>query len=131
MSTQEIEAKDPSRLARAVTTSAAPSRSSRRTRTSRAWGAITFGLAVLIVVLVFALQNLESVEVTFLSLHGDLPLAVLLLVVAALGALIVFTFGAARIVQLRVGARRSRRDLRSRSGSSPAAAARGDGRESR
>jgi uncharacterized integral membrane protein len=56
------------------------------------------------------LQNLKSVEVTFLSPHGNLPLAVLLLLVAVLGALIVFAFGAARIVQLRVAARRSRRE---------------------
>lgn len=85
-----------------------PSRtSSKRTRTSRAWAAITFGLAGLLVVLVFALQNLKSVKVTFLSLHGNLPLAVLLLLVAALGALIVFSFGAARIVQLRLQARRA------------------------
>lgn len=77
------------------------------TRTSRAWAAITFGLAGLLVVLVFALQNLKSVEVTFLSLHGNLPLAVLLLLVALLGAFTVFSFSAARIVQLRVQARRA------------------------
>lgn len=83
--------------------------SSSRTRASGAWAAVALGLAALTVVLVFVLQNLRSVEVTFLSLHGHLPLAVLLLLVAVVGGLIVFAFGAARIVQLRVGARRLRR----------------------
>lgn len=78
----------------------------RRTRTSRAWAMTTGGLIALVIVLVFALQNLQRVEVTFLSLHGHLPLAVLLLLVAVLGALVVFAFGASRIVQLRVQARR-------------------------
>jgi uncharacterized integral membrane protein len=39
-----------------------------------------------------------------LSLHGELPLAVLLLLVAVLGALVAFAFGAARIIQLRLRA---------------------------
>lgn len=86
-------------------------RTSRTTRISRAWGWISFGLAALVVVVVFALQNLSTVEVSFLSLHGELPLAVLLLVVAALGALIVFAFGAARIMQLRLHARRASPEL--------------------
>lgn len=77
-----------------------------RTRASRAWAITTGGLIALVMVLVFALQNLQRVEVTFLSLHGHLPLAVLLLLVAVLGALVVFAFGASRIVQLRVHARR-------------------------
>lgn len=111
MSDQPIEARDPGGAPRSSTgESTTPERLSKRTRTSRAWAAITVGLAGLVVVLVFILQNRKDVEVKFLSLSGQLPLAILLLLVAVLGALIVFAFGAARIVQLRVAARRSRRE---------------------
>lgn len=72
--------------------------------------AIATGLLVLVAVLAFALQNLRSVQVSFFSLHGDLPLVILLVLAAAAGALIVFGFGAARIIQLRVAARRARQD---------------------
>jgi uncharacterized integral membrane protein len=110
MSARPIEARDPQGPpAYVAARSPTQPRSPARTRTRRAWGAITLGLATLLVVLVFALQNLRRVEVSFLSLHGRLPLAILLLLVAVLGALVVFAFGAARIVQLRVEGRRSRR----------------------
>ena len=84
-------------------------RSSERTRISGAWAAVTVGLAAVVVVLVFALQNSKAVEVTFIGMHWHLPLAILLLLVAALGGLVVFAFGAARIVQLRIAARHSGR----------------------
>ena len=37
------------------------------------------GVLALVVILVFILQNLQSVEVYFLAFHGHLPLAVALL----------------------------------------------------
>ena len=64
----------------------------------------------ILAILVFTLQNLQRVEVSFFGLHGRLPLGILLLLVAVGGALIVFAFGVARIAQLRVGARRAQRD---------------------
>jgi len=88
-----------------ATLSDEPEDASKRTRISAAWVGITSGLAALVVVLVFALQNLHTSRVTFFSLHGQLPLAVLLLLAAALGGVTVFAFGAARIVQLRLQAR--------------------------
>jgi putative membrane protein len=81
----------------------------RRTRLSGAWTAIVVGLVALVVILVFILQNQQSVEVTFLMLHGRLPLAVALLFALILGAVIVVAFGAARILQLRMVAGRARR----------------------
>jgi uncharacterized integral membrane protein len=87
----------------------AQEKSARHTRTSGAWVSIALGLAALVVVLVFAMQNLSTVEVTFLSLHWTPPLAVMLLVASALGGVVVFAFGAARIGQLRIQARRARR----------------------
>jgi len=86
-----------------------------RTRLSGAWTAVVVGLVLLVVILVFILQNQQSVEVSFLFLSGHLPLAVALLFAMILGALIVFTFGAARLLQLRMVAGRARRDAAARS----------------
>jgi uncharacterized integral membrane protein len=81
----------------------------RRTRLSGAWTAIVIGLVALVVILVFILQNQQSVEIKFLMFQGNLPLAVALLFALILGAVIVFAFGAARILQLRMVAGRARR----------------------
>ena len=83
----------------------------RRTRLSGAWTAVVIGLVILIVILVFILQNQQSVEVSFLVFSGHLPLAVALLFAMILGALIVVAFGAARILQLRMVAGRARRKV--------------------
>jgi uncharacterized integral membrane protein len=61
------------------------------------------------VILVFILQNQQSVQVSFLFFSGHLALAVALLFAVILGAVIVFAFGAARISQLRMVAGRARR----------------------
>ena len=81
----------------------------RRTRLSGAWTAIVVGLVALVVILVFILQNQQSVEVAFLMFHGHLPLAVAMLFALILGSVVVFAFGAARIFQLRMVAGRARR----------------------
>jgi uncharacterized integral membrane protein len=81
----------------------------RQTRLSGAWTAIVVGLVALVLILVFVLQNQQSVDVSFLVFRGHLPLAVALLFALILGAVIVVAFGAARILQLRMVAGRARR----------------------
>jgi lipopolysaccharide assembly protein A len=81
----------------------------RRTRLSGAWTAIVIGLLALVVILVFILQNQQSVQIKFLVFEGNLPLAIALLFALILGAVIVVAFGAARILQLRMVAGRARR----------------------
>src|SRR5450759_5202190 len=81
----------------------------RQTRLSGAWTAIVVGLVAMVVILVFILQNQQSVEVTFLVFKGHLPLAVALLFALIFGCLLVVAFGAARILQLRMVAGRARR----------------------
>src|SRR5713226_4453052 len=81
-----------------------PYRGERQTRLSGAWTALVIG----IVILVFILQNLQNVEVHFLMFQGQLPLAVALLFAMILGAVVVLAFGAGRILQLRLVARRAR-----------------------
>jgi uncharacterized integral membrane protein len=79
------------------------------TRLSGAWTALVIGILALVLILVFILQNLQSIEISFLVFHGHLPLAVALLFAVILGAVIVLAFGGARITQLRGVAKRARR----------------------
>ena len=80
-----------------------------RTRAGAAWISVAFGLLFLVVILVFMLQNLRDVRVSFLTAHWSIPLAIDLLLAATLGGLIVLLLGAVRILQLRVLARRHAR----------------------
>jgi len=79
------------------------------TRTSMVWTMIGVGVVLLIAILVFILQNGQRARVRFLMADGTLPLGVALLFAALLGALLVLVAGAARVLQLRVVARRHRR----------------------
>src|SRR5713226_8640761 len=66
-----------------------PYRGERQTRLSGAWTALVIGIVILVV-------------------QGQLPLAVALLFAMILGAVVVLAFGAGRILQLRLVARRAR-----------------------
>jgi len=88
---------------------AAPSLKIKRTRTSGIWVAVGFFAVVLLLLLIFILQNGAQVNVSYLGAHGRLPLGVALLLSAVCGVLLVVLAGAARIGQLRAVARRHRR----------------------
>ncbi len=91
-------------LAGAPTTS--PSGRVPRTRTGSAWlGICTAGVAS-VVLIVFMLQNTRSVEVTFLWMHGSVPLALALLIAGVGVAVLAMAVGVARMGQLRRLARR-------------------------
>jgi len=72
------------------------------------------GTAVLVVVLIFIIQNAHAVSVSFLGAHLHLSLAVALLLAAIAGALVMTAAGTARITQLRRIMRRDRRRPRAR-----------------
>ena len=80
-----------------------------RTRLSGAWTAAAGALAVLVLLLVFILLNLTRVDVNFYGAHVRVPLAVVLLLAMVLGSVLVFGLGAARILQVRMRARRASR----------------------
>jgi len=80
------------------------------TRLSGAWTALVIGVLALVLILIFILQNLQSVQLSFLFFQGHLPLAVALLFAVILGAVIVLAFGGARISQLRGVAKRARQN---------------------
>ena len=81
----------------------------KRTRTSGIWVAVGFFGVILLLLLIFILQNGTQVSVSYLGMHGHLPLGVALLLAAVCGVLLVVLAGAARISQLRATARRHRR----------------------
>lgn len=81
-----------------------------RTRTGAAWLGVCIAGSAFVVLLVFMLQNTGSVEVSFLWMHGSVPLALALLVAAVGAAILTIAVGAARTTQLR---RLSRRGFRS------------------
>ena len=81
----------------------------KRTRTGGVWVAVGFFAVVLLLLLIFILQNGTDVSVSYLGMHGHLPLGVALLLAAVCGVLLVVLAGTARIGQLRATARRHRR----------------------
>jgi uncharacterized integral membrane protein len=81
----------------------------KRTRTSGVWVAVGCFAVVLLLLLIFILQNGAEVSVSYMGAHGHLPLGVALLLAAVCGVLLVVLAGAARISQLRASARRHRR----------------------
>jgi uncharacterized integral membrane protein len=81
----------------------------RRTRLGGAWFGFAVGAVILILLLVFILENGHKVDISFFGAHGHLPLGVALLLAAALGILLVVIPGSGRIIQLRRTARRHRK----------------------
>ena len=81
----------------------------RRTRIGGLWVATASCAVVLLLLLIFILENSQRVGVAYFGAHGHLPLGVALLLAAVLGVLIVAIPGTARIIQLRMTARRHRR----------------------
>lgn len=79
-----------------------------RTRTARAHTALIAGAIVLILLLVFIIENTESVKISYFGAGFHLPLGVALLLAAIGGALLVGMVGTARILQLRRSVRRGR-----------------------
>lgn len=98
----------PSPVEQHVVRSTRTSRTSRTSRTGRAWTALILFVGVLILLLVFVLQNGESVKVSFLGADGTMPHAVAMLFAAAGGALLVAIPGMGRAVQPRRLAHRHR-----------------------
>ena len=68
-----------------------------------------FFAVILLLLLIFILQNNTDVSVSYLGMHGHLPLGVALLLAAVCGVLLVVLAGTARIGQLRATARRRRK----------------------
>ena len=75
------------------------------TRTGRFNLALAAAMAFVVIILVFILENLQSVKVSFFGADWRIPLGVDLLLAAVLGGLIMFFAGSLRVMQLRRAAR--------------------------
>src|SRR3546814_3416788 len=77
-----------------------------RTRAATTWVGLVIGAIVLILLLVFILQNRESVSVKILAWQIDFTLGITILLSAIAGALIMALAGGVRIIQIRRAAKR-------------------------
>jgi uncharacterized integral membrane protein len=78
------------------------------TRVSRAWIGIIAGALVLVLLLIFILQNTRDVKVSYFTLTGTMPLGVALLLAAISGLLLAGGVASMRIWQLRHRIRKPR-----------------------
>lgn len=77
-----------------------------RTRVSTAFSGFVAGAIVLILLLIFILENTQSVKISFLGAGGHVAIGVALLLAAVGGALVIGMLGTARIAQVRRHAKR-------------------------
>ena len=80
----------------------------QRSKTSTLFVGLGVSALILVLLLVFILENLQSIPIDFLGLKGKFPLGVALLFSAVAGVLLTTVLGALRIIQLRLRARRLR-----------------------
>lgn len=73
----------------------------RTTRSSAWWVGLIIAAVLLVLLLIFIAQNSPHVTVHFFSAHGQVSLAVALLLAAVAGVLLIAIPGTARIMQLR------------------------------
>ena len=73
------------------------------------WVASALFALVLLLLLIFILENGQRADIGFFGAHGHLPLGIALLLAAILGMLLVVIPGTGRIIQLRMLARRHRK----------------------
>lgn len=71
------------------------------TRLSAAWVGVMAGAMVLVLLLVFILQNTRSVNVSYFTLSGSMPLGIALLLATMAGLLLAGGIASLRIWQLR------------------------------
>src|SRR5689334_21876309 len=78
------------------------------TRTGRTWVAVCAGALITVALIIFMLQNTQTVQVNFLGRTGSTSLALMLLIAAVGGILLTLIIGSARILQLRHAVRKPR-----------------------
>ena len=98
--------------AAAPTTSTTPANLAREsavkfTRAAALWSALIVGFLILILLLVFIVQNTDSATVHFFVWEWNLPVGVAILLAAVCGGLLTVAAGTARIIQLRRAAKKN------------------------
>ena len=88
---------------------APPARGVKRTRAGGVWVAVAFFALILVLLLIFILENTQRAGISYFGVHGHSTLGVALLLDAVLGVLLVAMPATWRIVQLRTAGRRHRK----------------------
>ncbi|MBP1231724.1 putative integral membrane protein [Arthrobacter sp. PvP102] len=91
-----------------ATQATAPPEDRHVTRAGMVWVAVATALAVMVLLIIFILQNQDYVQVRYFGLEGAVPLGIALFIAAVGGGVLVAVAGAARIIQLRAAAHRRR-----------------------
>lgn len=91
-----------------------PVRPVKPSRLGGLWTTLISGAVVLLLLLIFILENSQTVNIAYFGAHGHLPLGVALLFAAIFGILLVVIPGVGRMVQLRLAARRHARSAAAR-----------------
>jgi uncharacterized integral membrane protein len=89
------------------TTPAQPESAVKFTRAAALWSALIVGFVVLILLLVFILQNTDSTTVRLFAWQWKLPVGVAILLAAVCGGLVTVLAGTSRILQLRRAAKKN------------------------
>jgi uncharacterized integral membrane protein len=97
----------PARVPDQATPVKPPESAVKFTRAAALWGAMIVGFLVLILLLVFILQNTNSTTIHFFAWQWSLPVGVAVLFAAIGGGLLTVAVGSARIFQLRRAAKRN------------------------
>jgi uncharacterized integral membrane protein len=87
----------------------APRPGDGRSRLGQLWFGGVSSALILLLLLIFVLQNGQRVKVSFLGAHGSLPLGVALLLSSVVGVLLVALPGTGRMIQLRLARHRADR----------------------
>jgi uncharacterized integral membrane protein len=84
----------------------------RSSRTSTAWIAVVGSMVLIVLLVVFIVQNTTSVPLEFLWIDATVSLSVALLIATAVGMAIAALVGSLRIIQLRRRVKREKRGRR-------------------
>jgi uncharacterized integral membrane protein len=84
-----------------------PNEASKFTRAGALWSALAIGFLLLVLLLVFIVQNGDTTTVHLFGWAGQLPVGIALLLAAVAGGLLTFLVGTARIIQLRRAAKKN------------------------
>jgi uncharacterized integral membrane protein len=84
-------------------------RAVKKSRVSALWVSLALFAVVLLLLLVFILENSQSVDIGYFGAHGHVPLGVALLLAAVLGILLVVIAWFGRGVRVRAATHRHRK----------------------
>ncbi len=77
------------------------------TRAAALWSAMIGGFVILILLLVFIMQNTDSTTIHLFAWEWNLPVGVAILLAAVCGGLVTVAAGTTRIIQLHRAAKRN------------------------